>query len=32
MNIYLELFLTTAVTGVGALALGGALAAVVHSP
>lgn len=32
MNIYLELFLTTAVTGVGALALGGALAAAVHSP
>ena len=32
MNIYLELFLTTAVTGVGALALGGALAAAVHAP
>ena len=32
MNIYLELFLTTAITGVGALALGGALAAAVHSP
>ena len=32
MDIYLELFLTTAITGVGALALGGALAAAVHAP
>ena len=31
-NIYLTIFLITAVTGVGGLALGGGLAAAVHSP
>lgn len=32
MNIYLTIFLITAVTGAGGLALGGGLAAMVHSP
>ena len=32
MNIYLLIFLVTAVTGVGGLALGGALATVLHTP
>ncbi len=32
MDMYLTIFLTTALTGVGALALGGCLAAAVHSP
>ena len=32
MNIYLSIFLITAVTGAGGLALGGGLAAMVHSP
>ena len=32
MNIYLTIFLITAVTGAGGLSLGGALAAMVHSP
>ena len=32
MNTYLTIFLITALTGVGGLALGGALAAAVHSP
>lgn len=32
MNIYLTIFLVTAVTGVGGLALGGALATVLHTP
>jgi len=32
MNIYLTIFLITALTGVGGLALGGALAVAVHSP
>ena len=32
MNIYLTIFLITAVTGAGGLALGGGLAATVHSP
>ncbi len=32
MNIYLQIFLITALTGAGGLALGGALAAMVHSP
>ena len=32
MNIYLTIFLITALTGVGGLALGGGLAAAVHSP
>ncbi len=32
MNIYLTIFLVTAVTGAGGLALGGGLAAMVHSP
>lgn len=32
MNIYLEIFLITALTGVGGLALGGGLVALVHGP
>lgn len=32
MNIYLEIFLITALTGVGGLALGGAAAVLVHGP
>ena len=32
MNTYLTIFLITAATGVGGLALGGGLAAAVHSP
>ena len=32
MNVYLEIFLITALTGVGGLTLGGVLAAAVHSP
>ena len=32
MGIYLQIFLITALTGVGGLALGGGLAAAVHSP
>lgn len=32
MNIYLSIFLITALTGVGGLALGGGLAVAVHSP
>ena len=32
MDIYLTNFLITAVTGAGGLALGGGLAAMVHSP
>lgn len=32
MNVYLEILLITAVTGVGGLAMGGVLAAMVHSP
>ena len=32
MNMYVTIFLTTALTGVGGLALGGGLAAAVHNP
>lgn len=32
MNTYLQIFLITAITGAGGLALGGGLAAMVHSP
>lgn len=32
MNVYLQIILTTALTGVGALALGGGLAVLVHRP
>ena len=32
MDVYVQIFLITALTGVGGLALGGALSAAVHSP
>ena len=32
MNTYLQIFLITALTGAGGLALGGGIAALVHSP
>ena len=32
MSVYLQIFLVTALTGIGGLALGGGLAVLVHNP